>query len=341
MQRKRAESRIDVLSSLFCSVLYIIEIRLIIFILLSCAVISCKEKPAKDDDIVPDAPASEIRIKDLAGALLVGDSIQLSYLVLPDTLAIDDLLWETTDASIVRVSRDGMVYALSPGSVRIRLYSVIHGIEDWYAIEVNPVLLSRITIGGAEEVELITVGKSKKLEINYYPANASDKKINWRSGDPAVVTVDQEGIVIGKKNGCTQVEAVHIQRTAVYDHTMILVAESDQKVGASFVRGSDTFQNRFYVKVYLGSDYAALTVSKVELFTSHGYTFSAKELKKTGSVTFSVPQSKAALITEIGVDEPTFNELSYGAMVVIYMQMDGEEYQILINGNQEILEQKK
>ena len=315
--------------------------KLIVFILLLLAVISCTEKPSKDDDILPHASEPEIRIKDGAGALLVGDSIQLSYLVLPDTLAIDDLLWETTDPGIVSISPNGMVYALNPGSVRIRLFSVIHGIEDWYTIEVNPVLLGRITIGGAEEVELITVGKSKKLEINYYPANASDKKISWSSGDPAVVAVDQEGIVIGKKNGCTQIEAVHVQRTAVYDHTMILVAESDQKVGASFVRGSDTFQNRFYVKVYLGSDYAALAVSKVELFTSHGYTFSAKELKKTENITYSMSQSKAALITEISVDESTFNELSYGAIVVIYLQMDGEEYQILINGNQEILEQKK
>ncbi len=310
--------------------------RLIVSILLLLAVAGCKEKPPKDDDVLPDATKPEIRIKDGAGVLLVGDSLQLSYFVLPDTLAIEDLLWEATNDSIVSISQEGMVYALSPGTARVRVYSAVQGLEDWYAIEVRPVLLSSIAIGGAEDVQLITVGQSEKLEINYYPENATDRQIRWSSGDQSVVSVDQDGMINGKKNGCTQVEAVHVQRTAVYDYTMVLVAESGQKVGASFIRGNDIHRNRRYVQVYLGSNYAALTISKVELYTSVGYTFTAKELKKADNLTASLALNKAALIADIEVDEAIFNELSFGAMVVVSLQMDGEAYQVLINGNQEV-----
>lgn len=47
----------------------------------------------------------------------------------------------------------------------------------------------------------VVIDNIRKLNINVFPQNATEKSVNWKSSDPAVASVDNEGTVSGHQTG--------------------------------------------------------------------------------------------------------------------------------------------
>ena len=62
-----------------------------------------------------------------------------------------------------------------------------------------------ITITGAEEPFVLTVGETMQLEINILPENTTDKTVTWSVDDPAVVSMNEEGMLTGAAEGTATV----------------------------------------------------------------------------------------------------------------------------------------
>ena len=73
-----------------------------------------------------------------------------------------------------------------------------------------PILNVTIYVDGKEysNYKTIEVGETHKVSLKIEPENATYQQIEWKSKDSDVVSVDQEGIVIGKKNGDAWVYAL-------------------------------------------------------------------------------------------------------------------------------------
>lgn len=72
------------------------------------------------------------------------------------------------------------------------------GRQTLFDIEVREVPVSSIRI---QSMLTLNRSKSKQLNVTILPANASDKSVRWESGNPAVVSVDQNGVVKARARG--------------------------------------------------------------------------------------------------------------------------------------------
>ena len=114
--------------------------------------------------------------------------------------ASSELVWESSDPSIVTVSENGELKALKDGEATITVttkdgkYSATCKIK----VEDDAVAVTSVSIKGSKEV---TVGSTIKLTANIKPTDASNKEVIWKSSDSKIATVDSKGNVKGLKAG--------------------------------------------------------------------------------------------------------------------------------------------
>ena len=155
------------------------------------------------DSSSPVIPVESISLDRHEVDLTVGDSDTLIAAVTPDN-ATEDVLWASSDESVVTVDQDGNITAVGAGEAII-VAGTENGVYDICFVTVSAqtggdnVPADSITFD-QDEVEL-TVGESEKLEITISPDNATDKTVAWSSSDESVVTVDENGKITAIKAG--------------------------------------------------------------------------------------------------------------------------------------------
>lgn len=128
---------------------------------------------------------------------------QLYATIAPENATNQTLKWTSSNNSIVSVDKTGKLTFNRAGTAVITVQS-----ED------NPALMAQCTVTvlqSVADVELdeelveLYVGESKRLTYMVYPSTASSPEVQWTSFDTSVVTVDDEGLLSGKRPGTTQV----------------------------------------------------------------------------------------------------------------------------------------
>ncbi len=133
-------------------------------------------------------------------SLVVGEGKKIEISSLPDGLNISDLIYTSSDESIVTVDELGNLKALKAGTVTITVKSRDGKYTTNCSVTVtaSEVEVESIAINGASAV---TVGNSIKLTVTIKPDNAEAQKLTWKSSDTSIATVDENGNVKGLKAG--------------------------------------------------------------------------------------------------------------------------------------------
>lgn len=116
------------------------------------------------------------------------------------------VVWTTNNVGVASVSQSGQVTGLSPGSAVIT--AVVDGAAAYATITVDLVPVSRVVVTPSEVS--IDDGKSATLTARAMDAlgnTLTGRAITWASGDTRIVTVDQQGVVRGIRNGSAVVTA--------------------------------------------------------------------------------------------------------------------------------------
>lgn len=79
------------------------------------------------------------------------------------------------------------------------------GVGTTYPITVKEVPLRGISLNQSK----VSLGRNKSLQlsVNYTPANASDKTVEWTSSNPSIAKVDNNGLVTAKNKGTATITA--------------------------------------------------------------------------------------------------------------------------------------
>lgn len=96
-------------------------------------------------------------------------------------------------------------FALDTGKATVIIKEPQSGKQKAINVTVVPARVTSVSLNKTS-VEL-SKGQSETLLASVNPSNASDKRINWSSGDPNIATVSSDGTVTAKKPGTTIITA--------------------------------------------------------------------------------------------------------------------------------------
>ena len=140
----------------------------------------------------------ELKVKEMS--LQIGDKTNLTVTNLPSGVSSKDLVWTSSDESVVTVDQNGNVKALKAGTANITLktsdgkYSVTCKVTV-VSEKISP---SSVSISGNS---VVAPGDSLKLRAVIKPSNATNQNVTWSSSDASIATVDEDGNVKALKEG--------------------------------------------------------------------------------------------------------------------------------------------
>lgn len=155
----------------------------------------------KDGYPVFPVPATNIVLNKAAVAMKIGGEEVLTATLSPDN-ATDDVTWHSDAPDICEVSADGRVTAKAAGHATITATAggVSTSCNVTVAVPVTSLSLDKDTLR-------LAVGASDTLTASVLPEDATDKAIIWTSSDPAVATVDENGVVKAIAKGTATITA--------------------------------------------------------------------------------------------------------------------------------------
>lgn len=129
-------------------------------------------------EILP-ASISGITISCPKTDLYVGESVQDNATVLPVDTPNKDIVWTSSDASVVKVDNNGFILAISKGKSIVRATSADASIYDEIEINVHSVPVQSIKIDEGMSNKTYCVGDVFYISAKVYPENATNKDIVW------------------------------------------------------------------------------------------------------------------------------------------------------------------
>ena len=149
-----------------------------------------------------------------------GAAAQLNLSVTPENFT-DIVDWKSTDTNIVTVSDNGVVKAVGVGTATVK-------------VTVGDVSAScKVTV--LQPVTGINLNKSSltmdalgtfQMTASVYPDGANDKRITWSSSDPAIASVDENGLVTALKKGTATITAAAMDGSGVKSTCKVTVSNT-------------------------------------------------------------------------------------------------------------------
>lgn len=193
--------------------------------------------------------ATSIEIENPPSQIFVGgESLELSTSILPLNVTDYNVLWESSNESILKVNNLGEVFGVSPGEANIKV--LCGAVTDTISIKVLPIVAESISI--IEPSQLIYVNdKAVQLSVNFNPLNTTDKNIQWQSSDVTIATVDNNGIITGLKEGKISITARSGNLKSTIDLTIYPVLptslEITNEIDKIYINGENTIlETNFY-----------------------------------------------------------------------------------------------
>ena len=132
--------------------------------------------------------------------------IQLKADVTPAEADNKKLKWTSLTPEIATVTEDGMFTGLKMGTAKIKAEATDgSNFSKIFNVEITGLPVSSISLPTTP----VSVVKTKtgKIKVVFEPLAADNQKLTWTSSRTDIATVDNEGVVTGKKVGTTRITA--------------------------------------------------------------------------------------------------------------------------------------
>lgn len=179
---------------------------------------------------IPKVAVSGITLNNSTLSLTTGQNFTLQAMLSPSNATNKEVTWESSDAGVAAVSKDGVVSAKKAGKATIvakaadesgKYASCVVTVTEEKK-EVTGVTLNKSSLN-------LGVGGSEVLSATVLPADATNKQVTWLSSTPSVATVSQSGVVTGVKEGTTQISVITAEgsKTAICSVTVSGQAQTE------------------------------------------------------------------------------------------------------------------
>lgn len=152
--------------------------------------------------------------------LAVGETHRLSPKIQPESAQNETLAFVTSDSKVAVVDENGTISGVSAGECTITIRAE-NSVESTVSVAVTPRLES---IAFEEQQVTVATGETLKLTVAATPEDAA-LDITWSVEDKKVATVDKNGVVTGKAEGTTKVQAVSGEVSAECEIHVVAASE--------------------------------------------------------------------------------------------------------------------
>ena len=220
---------------------------------------------------IPKVAVSGITLNNSTLSLTTGQNFTLQAMLSPSNATNKEVTWESSDAGVAAVSKDGVVTAKKAGKATIvakaadesgKYASCVVTVTEAKK-EVTGVTLNKSSLN-------LGVGGSEVLSATVLPADATNKQVTWLSSTPSVATVSQSGVVTGVKEGTAQISVITADGSKTAICSVIVSGQTQTEPGT---------QTGGIIDPATGKT-AAVTFSGMEIeldYTSTAYNGSDKE----------------------------------------------------------------
>ena len=134
-------------------------------------------------------------------SILVGDNETLTATVLPENATNQKVTWKSDKPEIASVDANGKVTGVKAGEATITVTTEDGGKTATCKVTVSDTEIKVTGVTLNKTALTLNIGASETLSATVAPADATNKKVMWKSSDAAVATVDANGKVTAVKAG--------------------------------------------------------------------------------------------------------------------------------------------
>lgn len=153
---------------------------------------------------VRDVPVSSVTFKRASASIYIGRKARVTPTISPANASGRSLVWTSSDTSVATVDATGYIEAKSAGTTLITA-ACENGVSGSFTLIVREYPVSSVKI--AKKSVSVTVGASGVIRVQVLPQNATNKKILWKSSNPGVVSVDENGRITAISAGTAVITA--------------------------------------------------------------------------------------------------------------------------------------
>ncbi|MFT8313997.1 MAG: Ig-like domain-containing protein [Clostridium sp.] len=226
--------------SLFLSILFIISIYNAIGFNAYASTL-----PSKKIMSNPVKVASE-KLNKNTDTILVGKTDKLTAIINPGNATNKSVKWTTSNSKIASVDNNGVVKALSVGTVKITATTVDGKKAASCTVKVNPIVkVASVKLN--KSTDTILVGKTDKLVASINPGNATNKSVKWSSSNSKIASVDNNGVVKALSVGTVKITATTLDGVKVASCTVNVVKSNyyinDNDIKKLIYNADNTFRS--------------------------------------------------------------------------------------------------
>jgi uncharacterized protein YjdB len=138
--------------------------------------------------------AEEITLDKPEVTVDTGRTAVIRATVLPKDTNDKNVVWSSSDESVAKVNNQGRITGVALGECEITCASKTTGDVQAKAVVHVQQPVTKITM---DEAPVIYAGESAQLTWHVEPANASNQTLSFKSANPKVLTVSEDGTVTG------------------------------------------------------------------------------------------------------------------------------------------------
>ena len=183
-------------------------------------------------------PVASISVSPSSATIEKGKTARLTATVTPSD-ANQEVTWSSSKTSVATVSSDGVVTAVSVGDC-----SIIAKAKDGSGVVGTATIKVEDTSVAVTSIELtkyeitIDAGAIYDLVATVYPSNATNKTLEWKSGNENIATVSQAGRVTGVGKGVTYINVKATDGSGVIAKECKVTVNSYEVEGISLDKSS-------------------------------------------------------------------------------------------------------
>lgn len=157
----------------------------------------------------------------------VGATYSIIYTVLPADATNPAVTFSTDDETVATVDENGTVTAVAAGIAKITIAATDgSGVTGTLTVNVENINVEEII---ASDV-IVMSGETVTINYQVLPEQATDKSVTFTSANPAIATVDENGVVTGVGVGETTITIASVQNPEVTTEITVTVMSNPNAV---------------------------------------------------------------------------------------------------------------